>query len=148
MPDVESYVNSSFGPPRQMPLTPTQQAFLASSAVRAAADLDRTAVQVRAVFERAPMSEGQDRFDLVEVKAYLVEVKRGRVAAPERYPADFDWAVSVLEDAIGEVERLRAALAQADNTISAVRRGAQQARNEIHVALGWDHGGVALIEDP
>jgi cysteinyl-tRNA synthetase len=49
--------------------------------------------------------------DTAELRAYLAKAKAARRALPERYPADFDWAVDVLEDALGEVERLENMLA-------------------------------------
>ncbi len=52
----------------------------------------------------------QRLFDLGEVRAYLAKAKAAQRLLPERYPADFDWAMDVLEDAHSEIERLRGLL--------------------------------------
>jgi len=45
--------------------------------------------------------------DLEAARSHLPEVKAARAHSPERYPADFDWAVEVLEEAWDEIERLQ-----------------------------------------
>jgi hypothetical protein len=45
--------------------------------------------------------------DLQAARDHLPRVKAARAARPDLYPADFDWAVAALEDALAEVERLR-----------------------------------------
>lgn len=52
------------------------------------------------------------KHDLTAAKAALPAAKAARAADPHLYPADFDWAVEVLEMAFGEVERLRGLLAR------------------------------------
>ncbi len=60
----------------------------------------------------------QRLFDLGEVRAYLAKAKAAQRLLPERYPADFDWAMDVLEDAVSEIVRLRGRVIEFEYLIS------------------------------
>jgi hypothetical protein len=77
--------------------------------------------------------------DLAAAHAYLPAAKAGRAAHPERYPADFDWVIDVLEEALAEVKRLRVSNDQWERMVANRQREVERLRGLLARLEHADH---------